>query len=274
MGAFSLIVVINLLNRAYGQVPTCTEGCPEGFEKVHGLAHCYKLLVDLGPVSHDKATAACGYEKGATLVTFDNDGDEQILRDHMWAKYGDELKSKVTFDEAQGYWTGYVRYYGNPGYPFVNMYSGVKINPDLFSPNQPNNLLLGEYGEEACLARKKIGKFYVHKRKPHQGLDDYTCGFPHNVICMHRDIYALNQQAYNTALMNNTVTLPADGTCRLDWPTQNHYTLYMMRLRRIEYNNDWDLADWYKDTLMDKIRTPVCGAVSTYQNENSNPTML
>merc|ERR1712226_1762435 len=79
MGAFSLIVVINLLNRAYGQVPTCTEACPEGFEKVPGLAHCYKLLVDLGPVSHDKAIAACGYEIGATVVTFDNDGDENIL---------------------------------------------------------------------------------------------------------------------------------------------------------------------------------------------------
>ena len=43
---------------------------------VVGLKHCYKLLIDLGPVSHDKAVAACGYLGGATVVTFDNPGDE------------------------------------------------------------------------------------------------------------------------------------------------------------------------------------------------------
>ena len=33
------------------------------------------MLVDLGPVSQDKAVAACGFEGGATVVTFDNPGD-------------------------------------------------------------------------------------------------------------------------------------------------------------------------------------------------------
>ena len=34
------------------------------------------MLVDLGPMSQDKAVAACGYEGGATVVTFDNPGDD------------------------------------------------------------------------------------------------------------------------------------------------------------------------------------------------------
>ena len=33
-------------------------------------------MLDLGPVSHDKAVAACGYEGGATSVTFDRPGDD------------------------------------------------------------------------------------------------------------------------------------------------------------------------------------------------------
>ena len=41
-----------------------------------GLDHCYKMLVDLGPVSQDKAVTACGFEGGATVVTFDNPGDD------------------------------------------------------------------------------------------------------------------------------------------------------------------------------------------------------
>ena len=40
-----------------------------------GLAHCYKMLIDLGPVSHDKAVTACGYLGGSMVVTFDNAGD-------------------------------------------------------------------------------------------------------------------------------------------------------------------------------------------------------
>ena len=34
------------------------------------------MLVDLGPVSQDKAVTACGYEEGATVVTFDKQGEE------------------------------------------------------------------------------------------------------------------------------------------------------------------------------------------------------
>ena len=41
-----------------------------------GLPHCYKMLIELGPVSQDKAVTACGYEGGSTVVTFDNKGDD------------------------------------------------------------------------------------------------------------------------------------------------------------------------------------------------------
>ena len=40
------------------------------------------MLVDLGPVSQDKAVAACGFEGGATVVTFDNPGDDVSVQIH------------------------------------------------------------------------------------------------------------------------------------------------------------------------------------------------
>ncbi|XP_075240040.1 uncharacterized protein LOC142335438 [Convolutriloba macropyga] len=101
----------------------------------------------------------------------------------------------------------------------------------------------------------------VHKRKKWTGLDDYTCGFPHWAICMHRDVFGLNQQAYNTALMNATQTLPASGECRLDWVNQNYFQLHMMRRRRIDVNKDYNLAAEYMTILdNDYIRSPTCSA--------------
>ena len=58
-------------------------------------------------------------------------------------------------------------------------------------------------------------------------------------------MFGLNQQAYNTALMNATQTLPASGECRLDWVNQNYFQLHMMRRRRIDVNKDYNLAAEY-----------------------------
>ncbi|XP_075259860.1 uncharacterized protein LOC142351606 [Convolutriloba macropyga] len=259
-----LAAIILCTNAAQQQ--SCTEECPSGFERVSGLDHCYKLMLRLGPVSHNKAMAACGYEGGATVVTFDNPGDEQILRNFLWDNYNEALKADLAYLTDGGFWTGYVRKYGPSSNPFMNVYSGSEVPSSYFTPGQPDNLLLGEYGQENCLARKR---FYRESVKwsdvgaTINGLDDYTCGFPHWVVCMHRDLYALNQQGYNTALMNNTVTLPPNGMCKLDWVNQNMYQLYMMRAKRLASNNgnpkqkDIDLGNSYLAKLQ-TIRSPTC----------------
>ena len=56
----------------------------------------------------------------------------------------------------------------------------------------------------------------------------------------------LNTEAWNSALMYG-VNLPEDGTCQLDWATQNYYQLTMMEEKRLEmgYPGAQDFADNY-----------------------------
>ncbi|XP_075240025.1 uncharacterized protein LOC142335429 [Convolutriloba macropyga] len=261
---FHLAVVTYISNnRVLAAEPSCTERCPADFERVPGLSHCYRLMLHLGPVSYDKAMIACGAQGGATLVTFDNPREEETLRNFMFDNYKEAITADLAYLEDAGFWTGYARMYRAKSNPFKNIYSGDPLTSDYFSPKQPNNVILGEYGQENCVARKKFSEVFLHKRKPWQGLDDYTCGFPHWVICMHRDVYALNQQAYNTVLMNNTNVIPPSGHCELDWVNQNMYQLYMMRAKRLARNDgnpkqkDIDLADSYL-RIQNQIRFPEC----------------
>ncbi|XP_063726520.1 uncharacterized protein LOC134854258 [Symsagittifera roscoffensis] len=243
----------------------CTEECTGGFEKIPGLKHCYKFLKDLGPVSQDKAVTACGIEGGSTLVTFDNVGDDQIVRDHLFSKYEDVITSSPAFLTASGFWTGYLRNFGDTENPFVNMISGAPMDTSMFRPGQPDDEILGKFGGEACVCRKKITHSTVDQYD-NLGLDDFTCSFPNWAVCMHRDVYALNKQAWNSALMYDQEgsQLPADGTCELDWEDQNRYQLYMMRDKRLEkgFEGAQELADKYMEILnTDVIQTPVCHLV-------------
>ncbi|XP_075253515.1 uncharacterized protein LOC142345368 [Convolutriloba macropyga] len=241
-----------LLDAAITSAKDCKEKCPLGFQRVHGLKHCYRLLIDLGPVSHDKGVAACGFEKGATLVTFDHKGDDQILRNHFFKLYGEQMKNDSAYWDALGFWTGYIRKYGSAKDSYVNMYSGDAIDKSLFRHSQPNNLLLGESGEEACLCRKEFGTTHLKKGN---GLDDYPCAHPHWIICMHRDVFALNMRIYNSAL-NDGVKLPENGDCELDWVDQNYYQFKMMREKKIQ-KKKYHLADLYLE-VWDKIGSPEC----------------
>ncbi|XP_063711016.1 uncharacterized protein LOC134839408 [Symsagittifera roscoffensis] len=242
---------------------TCTEQCLHGFERVEGLPHCYKMLVDLGPMSQDKAVAACGYEGGATVVTFDNPGDDQTLRDHFWTKYENEINTSPAYLKASGFWTGFVRFFGNKLNPFLNMYTGDPMNVNLFKPEQPDDRVLGTKEEEACVSREEYGNkvdFIRGRDAGVTGLDDYTCGFPNWVICMQRNIYMLNMHAWNSALMYG-VKMPKDGTCQLDWTDQNYYQLTMMKDKRLEKNRPGaqELADSYMKILNDgAIKSPSC----------------
>jgi len=235
----------------------CIEECPTGFEKIPGLPHCYKLMLNLGPSSQDKGVAACGYEGGATVVTFDDVGDEGIVRDFMWNNYAEAMQADPAYFKQQGYWTGYVRKYGpcpdskktfcSDSSPYVNVYSGELMNVEHFLKDKPDNYVLGEYGQEDCISRRNFWK--DNKKIP--GLDDFTCGFPHWIICMHRDVFGLNKKAYNTALMNNSVTLPPNGKCQLDWVNQNFFQLNNMATKRPES------TDIYM-TALPQIRSPTC----------------
>ncbi|XP_063711797.1 uncharacterized protein LOC134840072 [Symsagittifera roscoffensis] len=239
--------------------PQCTEECLRGFERVEGLDHCYKMLIDLGPVSQDKAVTACGYEGGATLVTFDNVGDDQRLREHFWVKFHNNIRSSPAYLEHSGFWTGYVRFFGNVSNTYVNMYSGDPIDPSLFEPKQPDDRIVGSRGGEACVCRKDYGEKDFNWNHVH-GLDDYTCAFPNWVVCMQRNVYMLNRKAWNSALMYG-VNLPEDGTCQLDWERQNFYQLQMMKDKRLEmgYPGAQEHADLYMKILNDgAIQSPTC----------------
>ena len=65
----------------------------------------------------------------------------------MYNEYGTQIQDDNAYLDASGFWTGYVRFYGKFSNPFVNMYSGVQVHNDLFTPRQPNNLgrLLSDY---------------------------------------------------------------------------------------------------------------------------------
>ncbi|XP_063712359.1 uncharacterized protein LOC134840471 [Symsagittifera roscoffensis] len=237
----------------------CTEKCLHGFERIEGLDHCYKMLVDLGPVSQDKAVAACGFEGGATVVTFDNPGDDQKLRQYFWVEYKDQILSSPAYLKHSGFWTGYVRFFGNSSNPFLNMYSGEPMTAGLFEPGQPDDRIVGSRGGEACVCRKDYGEKDFNWNHVY-GLDDYTCAFPNWAICMQRDVYMLNTEAWNSALMYG-VKLPEDGTCQLDWATQNYYQLLMMKEKRLKmgYPGAQDFADKYMKILNDNaIQSPSC----------------
>ena len=63
------------------------------------------------------------------------------MRDHMWSEYGSEIQKDVRFFESSGFWTGYVRFYNRPDKPrFHNMYSGVEIPREYYTPHQPDDL--------------------------------------------------------------------------------------------------------------------------------------
>ncbi|XP_063711015.1 uncharacterized protein LOC134839407 [Symsagittifera roscoffensis] len=241
------------------EVLTCQEECLHGSEKVQGLDHCYKMLVDLGPVSQDKAVAACGFEGGATVVTFDNPGDAQKLRDHFWDKNQDQILANPAYLDDGGFWTGYVRFFGNESNPFMNMYTGDPMDVKDFLSGQPDDRLLTKDSGEACVSRKEFHNEDL-KWNGDQGLDDYSCAFPNWVICMHRNVYALNMEAWNSALMYG-LSLPEDGTCQLDWTTQNYYQLTMMEEKRLAANTTHahHLAENYLEILNnDAIKSPSC----------------
>merc|ERR1711879_405358 len=192
---------------------------------------------------------------GATVVTFDDVGDEGIVRDFMWNNYAEAMQADPAYFKQQGYWTGYVRKYGDcpdskktfcsDSSPYVNVYSGELMNVEHFLKDKPDNYVLGEYGQEDCISRRDFWK--DNKKIP--GLDDFTCGFPHWIICMHRDVFGLNKKAYNTALMNNSVTLPPNGKCQLDWVNHNFFQLNNMATKRPES------TDIYL-TALPQIRSP------------------
>ncbi|XP_063714609.1 uncharacterized protein LOC134842270 [Symsagittifera roscoffensis] len=260
---FSKLIIfasLQLCAQAGGNVatpPSCVEECPPGFEQVAGLPHCYKLMLALGPVSHDKAVVACGFEGGATLATFDTVGDQQTLRNHMWSHYGAAIAKDPAHLAELGFWTGYARQYGDSSNSFVNIYSGQTLDSEFFANGQPDNLLLGVWGEEACVVRKKFSKSVVKWANSDTGLDDYNCAFPHWAICMHRDVFALNMQAYNSVLMAGTgVNLPVGGSCRVDWVDQNVYILDMISAKR-EANGYADQAQQFAG-IVNEIRSPTC----------------
>ncbi|XP_063715204.1 uncharacterized protein LOC134842681 [Symsagittifera roscoffensis] len=262
----ALIILLSAIGTVWNEeAEPCREECTGGFERIEGLKHCYKFLLDLGPVSQDKAVTACGIERGSTLVTFDNVGDDQTIRDHFVAKFRDDIESSPAFIDASGFWTGYLRDYGSSDYPFVNMISGALMNMLMFRPGQPNNDILGKNGMEACVSRKQILNEATGKHN-HTGLDDFTCAYPNWAICMHRDVFALNQVAYNTALISGLEgsQLPVDGTCQLGWEEQNKFMLLMMKDKRLKtgYSDAQFLANRYMEILnTSAIQTPVCHLV-------------
>ncbi|XP_063711973.1 uncharacterized protein LOC134840187 isoform X2 [Symsagittifera roscoffensis] len=217
------------------------------------------MLIELGPVSQDKAVTACGYEGGSTVVTFDNKGDDQVLRNYFWDKYQERMLLNPAYLQQSGFWTGYVRFFGDVSNPYINLYTGSPMNTSFFAPRQPDDRILGAKGGEACVCRKEFSMEELSWDRG-KGLDDYTCSFPNWVICRHRNVYALNLEAWNSALMYG-VQLPEDGTCRLDWKNQNYYQLTAMKEKRLRkgYPGAQELVDHYEEILRtDAIKSPNC----------------
>merc|ERR1711894_174714 len=116
-----------------------------------------------------------GYEGGATVVTFDAAGDDQIVRDFMWNKYREVMEADPAYFEQQGYWTGYVRFYGPceepedgpPNkcieFPYVNVYSGTPLPLSYLLVEKPDNYVLGEYGQEDCISRSLSVKSWTYR---------------------------------------------------------------------------------------------------------------
>ena len=72
-----------------------------------------------------------------------------------------------------------------------------------------------------------------------------------------RNVYALNMEAWNSALMYG-LSLPEDGTCQLDWTTQNYYQLTMMEEKRLAANTTHahHLAENYLGKLSHQASIP------------------
>lgn len=235
-----------------GVEPYCNEKCPPGFEYVESLGNCYRLLLELGPVSQDKGVIACGLVNGSTLPTFINKGDDDLLRDYFWSKYENEISSSAGYTPQAGFWTAYVRKAAdgtkdedNFVKEYVNLYSGNPINQNLWSNGQPNNDNL----DQPCVARKRFFKKFLHKGesddvlKQMNGLDDYQCAYPHFVICSLSRAYALNKRAYNTAIMSGN---QEGGDCQLDWVTQSKHQFDMM-IENAYINGNDDDAQAYEE---------------------------
>ena len=58
----------------------------------------------------------------------------------MYKKYSNQIHDSNAYIDASGFWTGYIRFNGNKYNKFVNLYSGLEINPAMFNNKQPNNL--------------------------------------------------------------------------------------------------------------------------------------
>lgn len=235
----------------YNMEATCTERCPEGFEYVESVGRCYKLLLELGPVSQDRGVIACAMNNGSTLPIFENMDQIQNVREYFYDQYGkyldnytpDNVDGSQAWTPQAGFWTGWVRQAGDGVVSdnhflndYVNMYNGVAMPGGLWAKGQPNDDNL----DQSCVARKRFYKEFVQKGADN-GLDDYQCSYPHWVVCATQNVYALNKRAYNVKMMAEKYSTVmegdepspagADDSCELDWPTQSKYQFAMM----IEY---------------------------------------
>lgn len=258
-----------------GAEPQCTEKCPEDYDLVPGLGNCYRLLYDLGPVSQDRAVIACALNNGSALPTFHHKGDDQILRDFLAAKWGDKIKkgspTNDAFTPQAGFWTAYVRppadgatsnnYFKKE---FLNMYSGFSMLKDLWSKGQPNDEVL----DQVCVARKRINQIYLHGSDEGldvNGLDDYQCMYPHWAVCMSTKHYALNKQAYNTAIMDHVFQ---GGDCEQNWIQQSELQMEMMISGAKNNSNMRDLPQYQKVEFTIGPVTPVFHDICEPQHIN------
>ena len=62
-----------------------------------------------------------------------------MLRDHFWDKYQEEILASPAYLEDGGYWTGYVRFFGNVSNHYMNMYTGDPMDVDMFLSGQPDD---------------------------------------------------------------------------------------------------------------------------------------
>jgi len=212
-----------------GVTPYCNEECPAGYDYIPELGHCYRLLLDLGPTSQDRAVDACGSALGY-LPIFDNHHDEDIIRSFYWGKYKNQMKAHKSWLKNSGFWTAYMRM-SKDGHTdeelphmFKNMYTGDPMPMEYWRPGgNPRN----ERYDQCCVARKWFNAEYIPlddvKSPDLNGLDDYVCGYPHWVVCQVRKEYALNKRAYNVALMDavkkGEVT-PENTECSEPWDEQ------------------------------------------------------
>ena len=64
---------------------------------------------------------------------------QQKLRDHFWDKNQDQILANPAYLDDGGFWTGYVRFFGNESNPFMNMYTGDPMDVKDFLSGQPDD---------------------------------------------------------------------------------------------------------------------------------------